>query len=218
MSRRTGAICPGWWRRAIAISPRTTYDPVFSPLFIHSVCVIHLFQFVCFTPSRMNSLLFAEFSKLRTTSTTFSSFSTKNNTVHLTFLRELARISAGEIKYTNLFCRLGDKRVAILYAEVGSRLSGEEAELSVLGFTGCVRDAPQRVRHLHALEKIKSIIVHSLHTYAVILSEYVHAILQRWNISFQVCTCTFSQFRKKRKLRTRRTNFKEKSQRYRRWK
>lgn len=53
---------------------------------------------------------------------------------------------------TDLFCRFGDERVAILYAEVGSRLSGEEAELSVLRFTGCVRDAPQRVRHLHALK------------------------------------------------------------------
>lgn len=46
------------------------------------------------------------------------------------------------MKCTNLFCRFGDKRVAILYAEVRSRLSGEEAELSVLRFTGCVRDAP----------------------------------------------------------------------------
>lgn len=45
--------------------------------------------------------------------------------------------------------------MTILYAEVRPRLSGEEAELCVLRFTGCVRDAPQRVRHLHALEHRK---------------------------------------------------------------
>lgn len=49
--------------------------------------------------------------------------------------------------------------MTILYAEVRPRLSGEEAELRVLRFTGCVRDAPQRVRHLHALKRKKKIIL-----------------------------------------------------------
>lgn len=49
--------------------------------------------------------------------------------------------------------------MTILYAEVRPRLSGEEAELRVLRFTGCVRDAPQRVRHLHALKRKEKIIL-----------------------------------------------------------
>lgn len=50
-------------------------------------------------------------------------------------------ISKRKSHFTDLFCRLGDKRMTVLQAEVGPRLSRQKAELGVLRFTSRVRDA-----------------------------------------------------------------------------
>lgn len=50
-------------------------------------------------------------------------------------------ISKRKSYFTDLFCRLGDKRMTVLQAEVGSGLSRQKAELGVLRLTSRVRDA-----------------------------------------------------------------------------
>lgn len=63
-----------------------------------------------------------------------------------------ARHEGAEDK-THLLGRFGDEGVAVLDTEVGPRFTCQEAELTVARLTGRVRDAPQRVGHLHPLKQ-----------------------------------------------------------------
>lgn len=82
---------------------------------------------------------------------------------------------------THLLGRFGDEGVAVLDTEVGPRLARQEAELTVARLTGRVRDAPQRVGHLHPLEK--KIYVFLSRESISLFSIFPLKLLVRWNLS-----------------------------------